>query len=40
MPIICEIWQPLTAGALRAGQVVHQNVGGCLSLTVKFQCAQ
>jgi hypothetical protein len=37
---ICEINQPLTAGALLAGQVTHQNLGACLSLTVQFVCAQ
>jgi hypothetical protein len=37
---ICEIDQPLTAGALISGQVVHQNLGSCLSLTVKFTCQQ
>jgi hypothetical protein len=37
---ICEIDQPLTAGALLAGQVVHENLMSCLSLTVKFVCTQ
>jgi len=35
---ICEIDQPLTAGALLAGQSVHENLMSCLSLTVKFVC--
>jgi hypothetical protein len=38
--VICEINQPLTVGALRAGQVTHQNLGGCISMTVKFVCEQ
>ncbi len=37
---LCEIDQPLTAGALINGQVVRQNLGSCLSMTVKFVCAQ
>jgi hypothetical protein len=36
---ICEINQPLTAGALLAGQVTHENLGACLSMTVRFVCA-
>jgi hypothetical protein len=37
---ICEIDQPLTAGALIDGQVTHQNLMSCLSMTVKFVCVQ
>jgi hypothetical protein len=35
---ICEFSQPLTAGVLRAGQVTHENLQSCLSVTVKFVC--
>jgi hypothetical protein len=35
---LCEIDQPLTAGALISGQIVEQNLGSCLSMTVKFVC--
>jgi hypothetical protein len=35
---ICEIDQPLPASALVAGQLTRDNVGSCISLTVKFVC--
>jgi hypothetical protein len=37
---ICEIDQPLPSDALVSGQLVKQNLASCLSLTVKFVCAQ
>jgi hypothetical protein len=37
---ICEIDQPLPADALISGQLTRQNIGSCISLTVKFVCAQ
>jgi hypothetical protein len=37
---ICAITQPLTAGALLAGQLVHTNLASCISLTVNFVCQQ
>jgi hypothetical protein len=37
---ICEIDQPLEASAFVAGQITRQNLGSCLSVTVKFVCAQ
>jgi hypothetical protein len=36
---ICEIDQPLSEAALDTGQLVVANVASCLSLTVKFVCA-
>jgi hypothetical protein len=36
---ICEVDQPLTAGALLSGQLVEKNLMSCLSLAVKFVCA-
>jgi hypothetical protein len=35
---LCEIHQPLAAGALISGQIVEKNLASCLSLTVKFVC--
>ncbi|HVU50069.1 MAG TPA: hypothetical protein VHL80_05255, partial [Polyangia bacterium] len=35
---ICEIDQPLEASAFTAGQVTRQNLGSCLSVTVKLVC--
>jgi len=37
---ICEIDQPLEASAFVAGQITRTNLGSCISVTVKFVCAQ